>query len=76
MGQQVSDRVIFEVARIRDEPLTNLPPLYDVLDPDALDRLWSDDIEGWIEFEYADCRVRISESGVDAGRVRNKPVAK
>lgn len=56
--------VIEAVAAARGTEPTDLPTLYDVIDPDALDELFeagggSDRPERCVEFAYAGCTVRV-----------------
>lgn len=45
----------------RDE--TTMPPLYDYIDPDALDAVTNRMSEGKIEFRYADCAITVTSDG-------------
>ncbi|UPV73573.1 hypothetical protein M0R89_13615 [Halorussus limi] len=62
-GQQsVSQRVIAEVAEETGKEPTEVGPLYHVIDPDALDRLFSatnggSRAQGYVEFTFAGCDV-------------------
>lgn len=57
----VSSRVICAVADASDVSPTDLPPLYDVIDPDALDSLVYSVLPGGsIEFDYADTAVTVA----------------
>ncbi|QLG62935.1 HalOD1 output domain-containing protein [Halorarum salinum] len=64
-----STRVVEAVAEFRDVDPAELPPLYDVVDPDALDALFdstgtsSSRREGTVEFVYAGIFVRVDASG-------------
>ncbi len=50
----VSARVVKEVSAATATPVEDLPPLYHVVDPDALDVLFSGcDTDGSVEFQYA-----------------------
>lgn len=67
---RLSSEVVFQVAATVDEPPERLdPPLHDVIDPDALDRLFwgrdpeSDRASGRIAFTYAGCHVVANSSG-------------
>ncbi|ACV48476.1 MULTISPECIES: HalOD1 output domain-containing protein [Halomicrobium] len=62
-----SDRIIKTVAHTRDVPRTDLPPLYDALDPEAIDDFVTTAEEGsQLQFEYFGTSVSVSvrESGV------------
>lgn len=65
----VSSKIVSEVAEFKDvDPLGIETPLYEVVDPDALDDLFtarSGPRAGSVEFAYAGCRVLVhSEGGV------------
>ncbi|WP_436925373.1 HalOD1 output domain-containing protein [Halosimplex amylolyticum] len=52
-GDQISLEVIETIANVTDaDPLTMEPPLYDVVDTDALDSLYQNGAEASVEFEY------------------------
>lgn len=68
----VSQRVVAAVADARDVDPLELPPLYDVIDPDALDQLFAQDARGSekgprrVIFVVAGCEVVVhSDGGVD-----------
>lgn len=62
----VSTAVVQAVADRSGVPPEELPPLFEAIEPDALDKLFqpvaADVLRrgGTVEFEYAGCRVRIS----------------
>lgn len=65
----LSSKIVSEVAEFKDvDPLGIETPLYEVVDPDALDDLFtarSGPRAGSVEFAYAGCRVLVhSEGGV------------
>lgn len=52
-GDQVSLDVIETLAAVTDtDPLAMEPPLYEVVDTDALDSLYKNGAEAAVEFEY------------------------
>ncbi|MFB6141652.1 MAG: HalOD1 output domain-containing protein [Halosimplex sp.] len=62
----LSERVVSAVAAHRDVEETALPPLFEVLDPDALDALFETPgavPQGTVTFEYAGCIVECSSDG-------------
>lgn len=67
--QTPSTRVVDAVAEVRDVDVADLPPLYDVVDPDALDALFDSTgtvasrREGTVEFVYTGLHVRVDASG-------------
>jgi phage head maturation protease len=70
-SQKVSHRIIEALASVVDsDPLTMSPTLYEVIDPDALDRLLDTDQHVELTFEYdghtvvADSDGRVSVDGV------------
>lgn len=71
MTDQVSTRVVSAVAEEKGVDSTELPPLYDAIDPDALDALCNGEKGATmsrrpleISFRYADRIVRISDGAV------------
>lgn len=74
-GDQVrlSMRVIEAVADAKGVDPVTLDPLYDVLDPDALDGLFSCDVQGCVQFEYEGRRVTVYSDGEVA--LADDPVA-
>ncbi|WP_435179179.1 HalOD1 output domain-containing protein [Halorussus sp. AFM4] len=66
--QSISQRVIDAVAEETDSDATEVGPLYHVIDPDALDRLFSATgagarNRGRVEFAFAGCDVVVRGSG-------------
>lgn len=65
----VSHRVVEAVARERDVDPLDLPPLYDVIDPDALDQLFDDTLStgrtgpGRVVFTLDGCEVSVHSDG-------------
>jgi hypothetical protein len=63
LGERPSEAVLFAIAEVRGCDPTDLPPLNGVIDPEALDDLFSvtaggdSRCGGRLAFEYADCRV-------------------
>ena len=55
--------IVNEVAERTGTDPAALDPLYDVVDPDAVDALLARGFDGTIEFEYADCDVRLRGDG-------------
>jgi len=69
--QVVSRAVIETVADATSRDVTQLPPLFKVVDPDALDALLAPRPSGSAEplgltFEYADCRVTVERTSAEA----------
>jgi len=70
--QLVSEAVVYAVAELTQTDPLNLPPLYTVLDPDALNHLFGFETdtrpqtETSISFQYADTTVRVMERGTIA----------
>ena len=62
-----SELVVRKVAAVTDEEPTELRPLYDVIDPDALDRLCRHSRDRTarpvVEFSYSGHRVRVTGDG-------------
>ena len=65
----VSQTVVLAVAEATGEDPIELPPLYDTVDPDALNELFDSDapgaerVDGHVEFAYADCDVTVRADG-------------
>ena len=65
----VSERVVAAVAAARDEDPLDLPPLYEAIDPDALDQLFGRGLSdgrngpGRVVFMLADCEVVVHSDG-------------
>jgi hypothetical protein len=57
-------RVLEAISDSLDTTVTDLPPLYDVVDPDSLDRIFEyRGGAGWITFEYVDHHVTVRADG-------------
>lgn len=60
-----SETIVMAVADAKGCAPTDLPPLHDVIDPDALDSLFADTLDGRIRsggrltFRYCDCDVAV-----------------
>ena len=67
--EPVSQTVVLAVADATGDDPMELPPLYDTVDPDALNRLFEDRTDGTerlggsFEFAYADCDVTVRADG-------------
>lgn len=63
-NQTPSETVVSSVATHRGVDPVALPPLYDTLDPDALDALFASACgDGQVTFEYAGCTVECAGDG-------------
>lgn len=62
-GERVSHSVVERIAAIRGIDQAELAPLYDTIDPDALDALYEKDFDGSIAFRHAGCRVIVDGDG-------------
>ncbi|NHN48422.1 hypothetical protein G9464_12575 [Halostella sp. JP-L12] len=64
-SQPVSQTVVLAVAEATGDDPLELPPLFDTIDPDALNKLFdssafgADGREGQVEFTYAGCDVTV-----------------
>ncbi|PSP54647.1 hypothetical protein BRC82_08885 [Halobacteriales archaeon QS_1_67_19] len=77
--ESVSEELVRAVAALTDSDPTELEVLADVIDPDALDKLFQyhadrrpRNAESHVRFEYNDRRIHISTDGtitIDAGEV-------
>lgn len=59
----VSERVVQRVAAAAGEDVLEMPPLYETVDPDALDSLVDDLRDGEVAFDYAGYRVTVTSDG-------------
>lgn len=59
----VSERVIHAVADETGTDPLDLPPLYETIDPDALDALIDSLSDGELTFRYTGCAVTIESTG-------------
>jgi hypothetical protein len=62
-GETVSERVVWRVAAAADSDPSVLPPLYDYIEPDALDALVSNMADGEVAFTYAGYDVTVDSDG-------------
>lgn len=71
-GQSVSEAIVVAVADATDREPTEMRPLYDVVDPDALNSLFSPSglatDETQVTFSYEGCRVALTEREVAVER--------
>ena len=77
-----SERVVEATAASTGTSLVELTPLYEFVDPDALDELVQSLERGAIRFDYEGCQVRVESDGTveitkhtTAAAVRAEPVA-
>lgn len=65
----ISDEVVFAVAEATGTDMTQLEPLYNVIDPDALDQLFQTPVnefprsDGRVVFTMEGCEVTVHASG-------------
>lgn len=57
-----SEAIILGIAERKDVDQADLPPLYDVVDPDALDAIVDDENSCRVSFEYAGYEVTVDGS--------------
>ncbi|MFB6141369.1 MAG: HalOD1 output domain-containing protein [Halosimplex sp.] len=63
-GTDISVDVIETIAAVTGtDPLAMTPPLYEVIDTDALDRLYERGADAAVEFEYAGHTVAVDADG-------------
>lgn len=62
-GETVSERVVRSVADNTNTDPLELPPLFDTVDPDALDALVRSLSDGELTFTYAGCAVTVDSTG-------------
>lgn len=69
-GETLTEAVVFAVSSLQNRDPTDIPPLADTLDPDALERLFvpdngrTDGNEIYLSFVYCGSRVTIRDSTV------------
>jgi hypothetical protein len=56
-----SEAIIMLIASQKDIEPTEMPPLYETIDPEALDTLFQKKPSGFVVFEYANCEVIVQE---------------
>jgi hypothetical protein len=62
----ISVQVVHQVANTTAEDVSDMPPLYSAIDPDALDQLVANMTDGEISFTYAGRTVTVSSDGTIA----------
>jgi len=62
-NESVSERVVQAVATTSNADPLELPPLYDAVDPDALDALVTGIADGKVTFTYAGYEVTLTSDG-------------
>lgn len=70
VSEPVSTVIVKAVAAFTNTPPTELPPLYEAINPDALNRLYSfnpprasGQTDGHVTFTYNDCKIRVFWTG-------------
>lgn len=67
LSDSVSSKIVQRVATLTEQDVIQLPPLYDTIDPDALDRLVQSTETGKtilsIQFTYAEHQVTVEPNG-------------
>ena len=58
-----STAVVEAVAEVTNDRPEDLPPLYDVVDPDALDGIIGRGTDGVVAFRYVGCLVNVDADG-------------
>lgn len=61
--ERPSVAVIRAITNLTDDELTEIPPLFESVDPEALDLVCSSD-DAQIEFDYHGYRIRVAETTV------------
>lgn len=59
----VSTAVVEAVATVSNARVEAMPPLFDVVDPEALDRLFTQTRTGMVSFRYCGVTVRVRADG-------------
>ena len=63
VGASPSEQVIQTIAKQSNIDALDLPPLFDTLDPDSLDKLIRGMTDGKVSFEYAGYYITINSRG-------------
>lgn len=63
-GGSPSSTVVEAVAELESMNVTDLPTLYETLDPDALDKLYESSADARVTFTYNDYRIAVETDGV------------
>lgn len=64
LGQDpIVEQVLADVAQVSDTDALELPPLYDAVDPEALETLVATLGDGDVSFDYAGYSVTVDSSG-------------
>lgn len=63
MREPVGERIVREVAAAADSDALELPTLYDVIDPEALESLVRSMADGEVSFTYAGYEVTVGSDG-------------
>ncbi len=76
---ETTERIVETVATTKSVDPLDLPPLYDSIDPEALEKLVDRMDEGEVVFTYAETEVTVTEDGsvdvVEGDRRRNAEAA-
>lgn len=68
-----SEMVVEAVAAVEGTPPDELSPLYETLEPDALDSLFRrNSVDGWVEFEYCGWHLDVNADGRIVVRERDE----
>lgn len=63
----VSTKLVQRVAAVTDQTVTELPPLYETIDPEALDAVIdsaaTDESSLEVQFTYSGCQISVSGAG-------------
>ena len=57
-----SESIVMEIAKRDNTSPFEMQPLYEVIDPEALDTLFKNGVEGEVKFEYAGYEVTVTKS--------------
>lgn len=63
MREPVDERIVRKVADLSDSNALDLPTLYDVIDPEALESLVRSMADGEVSFTYAGYEVTVESDG-------------
>jgi hypothetical protein len=63
VGASSTEAVVQAVAKAEDADPTEIPPLYNQIDPDALEKLFQNPSNGAVTFDYCDYTVTVRSDG-------------
>ncbi|MFC7157759.1 HalOD1 output domain-containing protein [Halomarina halobia] len=62
--EALSTAIVEALSTVTGTPVSERPPLYAIIEPDALDAFIASLEHGLVSFTYANCRVTVEEQGI------------